>query len=80
MTHHNRALEACCEKYGFKVLSLFRGAKHEIGKTYWCNYWGTWYTVTKIEDRIIYCTWEDGHKNNHSTSLDTYSDKELVKI
>lgn len=75
----SNVLRECCEEYGFEAVPLPRGAKHELGKTYWCSYWQTWYTVLYVDGSTVTCHWEDGHTNTHCTSL-AQSDKELCMV
>jgi hypothetical protein len=52
--------------------------KHEMGKTYFCNYWRQYYTVIDIKNtacgEYYVCKWEDGHINSHCTQLEEYRD------
>lgn len=55
---------------------------HEVGHTYWCNYWRTYYTVLECIGEgtfgwSVRCKWADGHKNVHSTCLDS-KDKDVT--
>ncbi|HWR19677.1 MAG TPA: hypothetical protein VN608_08640 [Clostridia bacterium] len=75
----SNVLRECCEEYGFEAVPLPRGAIHELGKTYWCSYWQTWYTVLYVDGSTVTCHWEDGHTNTHCTSL-AQSDKELRMV
>lgn len=64
-------------------LKLKEATKNEIGKTYWCGYWATTYTVLDITDNAIFgesykVKWADGHTTTHSTRFDPGYDFEVI--
>ena len=76
-------LRKAMEKYGFNVKPLSKDAKHEVGKTYWCGYWGKIYTVTTIEVNdcglhLVTVNNQDGRIATHGTALDPKWDFEII--
>ncbi len=65
-----------------KTLNEFGG--HEVGKTYYCNYWQQTYKVIEICKSevwgwIVVCKWQDGRITSHCTSLKPGKDFEVLK-
>jgi hypothetical protein len=61
---------------GLKLQELPQNAKHEVGKVYYCGYWHQTYEVLALNENTgdwrgweVTCKWQDGHTNEHCTSL-----------
>ena len=63
--------------FQFVPYKLKKGARHEVGKTYWIGYWQQIYKVLEINGYKIKVEWEDGKVAEHMTSLDYMRDYEL---
>lgn len=65
---------------GGRPIPLQEGAKHEVGRTYYCGYWRQTYTVEAVHHNVpvwgwtVTCRWDDGRTNTHSTPLDPRRD------
>lgn len=66
---------------GLRLEQLIKGAKHEVGKTYYCGYWGQTYEVLEVIENTgdwrgwsVKCKWDDGKINTHCTALDYRKD------
>ncbi|MDR7856113.1 hypothetical protein [Tissierella sp.] len=71
---------------GLQLKELSKGAKHEVGKTYYCGYWRQTYEVIDLKnntgdwrDLSVTCKWQDGHTNSHCTALDIKQDFEVIR-
>lgn len=63
------------KKYGLKLLTLPDGAKHEVGKKYFCGYWEETYEVLDYKETndwmgfVVTVRWQDGCVISHCTEL-----------
>ena len=71
---------------GLQLKELDKNPKYEIGKTYYCGYWQQSYEVLDYTENTgdwrgwsVTCKWDDGHINDHCTSLNNKYDFEVIK-
>jgi hypothetical protein len=68
------------KRTGLKLSDIPRNALkkfggHEAGKKYYCGYWQKVYEVLEVKQVedwrgwSVVCKWDDGHINEHCTSL-----------
>lgn len=83
----NYALRRAIWTQGFSVAQLAPDAAYEVGKCYWCNYWGRWYQVLEVERRAgkkdtaflqVKVKWQDGTVATHATNLNPMEDWEVI--
>lgn len=74
------------KRTGLKLQQLPKGAKHEVGKTYYCGYWNETYEVVGYNDNTgdwrgweVACIWGDGKITKHCTALDSRKDFIVIK-
>lgn len=70
-------LDKMVKDFQFVPYKLRRGAKIEIGKTYWFFKFQKWYKVLDINGTQITIQWQNGEINERRMSLDIYKDYEL---
>lgn len=80
-------LKQAITKHGFTPKPLTKNSLYEVGKIYWCGYWGRYYKVLAVEYdhaykfpvlKFVTVEWEDGHIGTHCTRLDPYRDYKLI--
>lgn len=64
-------------------LTLKATTKYELGKTYYCGYWGKTFKVLEIKQSDIWgevykCLWSDGFVTTHSTAIEPDYDYEVI--
>ena len=62
-----------------KMDRIINALGYELGKTYYCGYWGRKHTIEDIKqggvfDYEIKSRWEDGHYTWHATCFDKKRD------
>lgn len=79
-------MKASERRTGLKLKELKKGAKHKVGKTYYCGYWGQTYEVLDYTENTgdwrgwsVTCKWQDGRVNSHCTTLDVRQDFEVMQ-
>lgn len=77
MTYYSYTLDKIVKELKFVPYKLKKGAKHEVGKTYWNGYWQKSYKVIDINGSKIKVIWQDGGESTHMTCLDYRHDYEL---
>ena len=65
-------------------LKLKEATKYELGKTYYCGYWGKTFKVLEIKPSEIWgevykCLWSDGFVTTHSTAIEPDYDYEVIE-
>lgn len=77
-TWYNFELDKLVKEMKFVPYKLKKGARYQVGKTYWCAYWRRIYTVLSINGVKVKVKWEDdGEIVEHMTPLEYERDYEL---
>ena len=78
MSWYSYELDKLVKEMKFVPYKLRKGARYEVGKTYWCGYWNDAYEVLSVNGSKVKIRWlSSGKEVEHMTSLDYRYDYEL---